>query len=67
MQFLGGPNAGVMKTFQIRWPDENQANRQSIATEIIERTGSKTNHKVIKASQLKSNLKVGGYISINSS
>jgi hypothetical protein len=66
VQFLGGPNASIPKTFQIRWPDENSTpqNRQPLVLEIVERPGSKANHKHIKASQLKSNLKVSKCLSI---
>jgi hypothetical protein len=58
VQFLGGPNAGVLKSFLIRWPDEAATNKQPLMLEIQEKPGAKSNHKVIKASQLKSNLKV---------
>lgn len=57
-QYLGGPNANLTKSFAIKWPDEVQQNKAPIALEIIERPGARANHKVIKASQLKSNLKV---------
>ena len=58
VQFLGGPGANLTKTFTIRWPDEASQNRAPLMLEIVEKGGSKTNHKIIKASQLKSNLKV---------
>lgn len=59
--YLGGPNANQPKTFAIRWPDEVGHNKAPIALEIIEKPGAKSNHKVIKASQLRSNLKVSYY------
>ncbi len=59
--YLGGAFANQTKTFQIRWPDEHasQHQRVQIHHEIIERPGSKSNHKTIKATQLKSNFKAG--------
>lgn len=63
--YLGGNLAHQTKNFIIRWPDEphNQANshpssRPPLVHEIIEKPGAKSNHKNIKASQLKSNFKV---------
>jgi hypothetical protein len=54
------------KSFLIRWPDEhaNQHQRAPIAQEIVEKgggTSTKTSHKTIKSSQLKSNFKVNKY------
>lgn len=60
VQFLGGPNANLVKQFVIRWPDEASQNRQPLMLEIVEKPGAKSNHKTIRASQLKSNLKVKG-------
>jgi hypothetical protein len=58
VQFLGGPLAHQTKTFVIRWPDEGAARTQPLALEIQEKPGSKSNHKTVKPSQLKSKLKV---------
>ena len=55
--YLGGAFANQIKTFVIRWPDEGSHhhphgghNHKGIATEIIEKPGSKANHKNVKAS-----------------
>jgi hypothetical protein len=48
VQFLGGPNANISKTFQIKWPDEG--GKGVLASEIQEKPGSKASHKTIKAS-----------------
>jgi hypothetical protein len=51
--YLGGAFANQIKTFLIKWPDENHTHghqKGHIATEIIEKTGARANHKTVKAS-----------------
>jgi hypothetical protein len=55
--YLGGTYANQTKSFLIRWPDEG--GQAKLAHEIIEKPGVKSNHKVVKATQLKSNFKHG--------
>jgi len=58
--YLGGTYANQTKTFLIRWPDHNNNDAHAkLAHDIIERPGVKSNHKTVKASQLKSNFKHG--------
>ena len=56
--YLGGAFANQTKTFVIRWPDEGgshhhpnaHAHKTGLAIEIIEKPGSRANHKNVKAS-----------------
>jgi len=56
--YLGGPGANHSKSFLIKWPDEQTHTKAPLVQEIQEKPGAKSNHKLIKASQLKSNMKV---------
>ncbi len=63
--YLGGNLAQQTKSFVIRWPDDpnhpgnaNNGTKPPLVHEIVEKPGAKSNHKNIKATQLKSNFKV---------
>lgn len=60
-QYLGPPGQAINRTFQIKWIDEASTNKIPLAKEGDQNVtaGTLTNHRKVKAQQVKSSIKGG--------